>query len=160
LSAYYYLAGRLTSFVLALTGARLMYVIARRTGASPRLALVAPVLFATSTTIQSADGSVRNDMLPCVLMLACVAIVILWSRARGRAFIGAAMALAGLLAALAVSSKLTYVFLPAGTLLYLLAAGSLSHRRTAVAAFVIGVLAGTSVDVYYLAIAREQMLFH
>jgi len=158
LASYYYLAARITSFVLAIAGARLMYVIACRTTGSPRLALAAPVLFATSTTVQSAGGSARNDILPCVLMLACAALVLAAPRVRRRDVGALTMALAGLLAALAVSCKLVYLFLPAATLLYLLAVRPWPSRATT--AFVAGLLAGASLDLYYLAIARDQLLFN
>ena len=148
LDGHYYLAGRLVSFALALIAALLGWFIAARITGSSRLGLVVPLLFATSTTIQSAVGCVRNDVLPWTLMLGTVAAVLCGWGARERRGVAAWMMAAGVLASLSPSSKLTYLFVPAGTLVYLLVAPGVPQRGTAVTAFVAGGAVGALVDLY------------
>jgi hypothetical protein len=159
LDGHYYLAGRLFSLALALGVAVLGWFITTRIAGSSRLGLVAALLFATSTTIQSAVGCVRNDILSCALMLGTVAAVLCGSGARTRRSLVGWMVAAGVLASLGFSSKQTYVFVPAGTLLYLLLVAQLPNRGTAVLAFVAGGAAGALLDVYYLLVAGESFVY-
>ena len=159
LDGHYYLAGRLVSLALALVAVALGWFIATRTTGSSRLGLVVPLLFATSTTIQSAVGCARNDVLPWSLMLGTVAAVLCGWGARERRGVAAWMMAAGVLASLSLSSKQTYLFVPAGTLLYLLLAPRVPHRGAAVLAFAAGGTVGALVDLYYLLVAGETFVY-
>lgn len=106
----YFLVARLVNLGFTLAALAALWCFARRQAGEPWPALAVTLLFATSTAIQPAIDSMRNDMAPCALALWAV-VLLLWEGERPRPR-QALTALAGLLLAGAVGVKLSYAFAP------------------------------------------------
>lgn len=115
----YFLAARMLNLCFTLLALAALWRFARRhSGTDPIPAMAVTLLFATSTAVQPAIDSLRNDMAPCALALwATVLLIGELDRSRPRASF---MAIAGLLLAGAVGMKLSYGFAPLVLTLWLL----------------------------------------
>ena len=155
-----FLACRLISGALGATACILAYPIVRGAGGGRSLAALSVVWLASSTAVQEAMGSARNDALPLALTLAGLALILHHPvSAEGRRPSLLAPGLAGLLFGAALCAKLTYLFAPLWGLIYVLA--TLRRPRGAAAAlvFVGGVIFGLIPLLYDFVQSPHAVLF-
>ncbi len=155
-----FLACRLVSGALGAVACILAYPIVRGLGGGRGLAALGVVWLASSTAVQEAMGSARNDALPLALTLAGVALILReTSSAADHRLPLWKPGLAGVLLGAALCAKLTYVFAPLGGLIYLLA--TIRRPRGAVAAMIFagGVVVGLLPLLYDVVRAPHAVLF-
>lgn len=116
---HYFLAGRWFNTGCSILMVALVGLLSWRLSGQRWLAMACAALVATSSVMQFSMGVVRNDILPDLFQLLSLASLIWWQRPhQSDATVPLwALLLAGLWAALAVGTKISYVYLPLALLL-------------------------------------------
>jgi len=114
----YFHAARLLNLGFTLMACGVLWAVGRHLTGSHGVGLGTALLFATSTAILPGIDSTRNDMAPCAVALLGVALVL--RAADGHRRSDLMLGGAGALFAIAVGLKLSYFFVPACVMFYVL----------------------------------------
>jgi hypothetical protein len=118
LEGHFFLAGRLFTAVLSLSAVLAFFLVARRLASSLLAAALVTFVFCTSDAALHVFGLVRNDALPLLLGLLSLLTALMADTQSGRRGL---WILSGVLAAGALGSKVSWVFLPIGMCIFLAA---------------------------------------
>jgi hypothetical protein len=116
----YFLVARLLNWACTIVTCALLWGVGWRITGRHAIGFGTALLFAVSPEVIPGIASARNDMVSCAAAMAAMALVL--SAIRQHRFTNILMALAGFGFALAVGLKLIYAFVPAGVMVYVLAA--------------------------------------
>lgn len=152
----YFLTARVINFGFSFLTVLMTALIVLRAARSKSLAAVAAVLLTSSSVMLFSFGVARNDMLPCMFQM--TGLLFYLESYRSKRYHRFFLVVAGALAAMAVGSKISYVFFPAGLLIYLLRV-DWRAKTFSTLWLALGGLLGSVPMLYYAVIAPEGFLY-
>jgi len=156
----YFRVARIIVWIFSAGSLLIFYSLATSLLRNRNAGLLATIAFASSQSMILAFGLARNDIMPCFLALLAVALVRKISDTHRFALLF--YAIAGVFAAMAVETKLSYAFVPPVLAAYLLFGSAYQgdrHRIRKTIAFVLGGFVASIPTFYYFALNPRNFIY-